>query len=81
MVLLENGAKKFYEVKTTTGHEAVVFTVSRKQWMFIREKESNYSILRVIHAGTEKSRVLEINNPYRLWKEGKLNAYPINIEL
>jgi len=68
-------------VKTTRGNESIFFEVSAQQWRFIREKGTNYSIMRVINAGTKDIRLIEINNPFQLWKDGKLKAYPVKIEL
>lgn len=81
LILRERGLSKFYEVKTTRGPENVVFTLSPQQWNFIKSKENKYSIMRVINAGTVNIRIIEINNPYRLWREGKLKASPVSIEL
>ena len=81
LILIENNIKKFYEVKTTRGNESIVFSVSPQQWNFIKLKEGNYSIIRVINAGTANIRLIEINNPHQLWIDGKLKVYPINIEL
>jgi len=81
LVLTENGICKYFEVKTTRGPESIVFNVSPQQWNFIKGKEDNYSIIRVLNAGHKNIRLIEINNPYRLWREGKLKAMPVSIEL
>ena len=81
LTLLEGEIKKYYEVKTTTGNTSTLFRITSQQWNFIKAKGANYSIVRVINAGNENVGLIEINNPYQMWKDEKLKAYPINIEL
>jgi len=81
ITLTEIGIRRYYEVKATTGNETIDFQVSKPQWRFVKDKGENYSIMRVVDAGNKNIKIYEINNPYKLWKEGKLKAFPVNIEL
>lgn len=81
IIVTENEKVKYYEVKTTRGDETVRFNVSPQQWNFIASKKEAYSIVRVSNAGKSNIKITEINNPYKLWRDGKLNACPVSIEL
>ncbi len=81
IIVVENGKTSFYEVKTTIGEESYSFNISQQQWMFLKAKGDDYSIVRVLNAGSTKPRILEIKNPFELWQEGRLKAFPICIEL
>lgn len=84
LVLKENGINKYFEVKTTRGDDSIVFTVSPQQWKFMKQEKGAFSIMRVINASaTDRNdiRIIEINNPFQLWIEGKLKASPVSIEL
>lgn len=47
----------------------------------MKEKGEKFYIYRVYGAGTDKAKVEIIRNPAKLWKEGKIEADPIRIEL
>lgn len=86
-VIRENGKEiAYYEVKCKTDNDPQLFLISGKQWQWAqRLHDTNngdmYKILLVSNAGKKNTTVKEIPNPVELWKEGKLFANPVNIEL
>ncbi|MHA1381329.1 MAG: DUF3883 domain-containing protein, partial [Candidatus Helarchaeota archaeon] len=79
--IYENNNTYFIEVKTTKEYNKTWFPVSKDQWRMMNEKGENFYIYRVYGAGTDKPRLEKISNPAKLWLDGKINAYPIRIEL
>ena len=47
----------------------------------MKEKGNKFYIYRVYGAGTERVKLEKIPSPVKLWKEGKIEAYPIWIVL
>ena len=45
------------------------------------KKGNAYTIVRVLNAGEKQPQMIEINDPYGLWKEERLIDYPVNIHL
>lgn len=79
--VVENGISTYYEVKSTIMEVKEWFDVSRKQWEFAQEQGEQFFILRVYNVGAENVRVEKICNPYKLWQEGSLTAYPVRIQI
>ena len=79
--ITENGGKIFIEVKSTKECGKDWFQVSKDQWRLMKEKEDKFYIYRVYGAGTKNAEIKKIPDPAKLWKEGYIDAYPINIEL
>ena len=81
MIIIKNGETFYYEIKTTVRNDNPLFRISEEQWRFIKMKGNAYSVIRVLNAGEQQPNLIEINDPYRLWKEEKLIGYPVNIQL
>jgi len=78
----EVGSEQYIEVKSTITDAKEWFTVSKEQWKFIREEGDKFHIYRICNAGTEKqAKLVDIPNPSKLWQEGSLVAYPIQIQI
>jgi hypothetical protein len=76
---------EYIEVKSKTGDNPELITISGAQWEFSRklfdtDKGDFYSIYVVQGVGTEAASIKIFKNPIRLWKEGKLYAHPINFK-
>ncbi len=78
---------QYIEVKTKTHENDELIEVTGTQWEFARSlydknEGDKYFFFVVINAGTkEKAWVRKIQNPIKLWKEGKLYAHPVNFKL
>lgn len=82
IVVIRKRAEIFYEVKSTKTASKEWFDVSTREWDLAQEIGENFCILCVHNAGNrEYATITEICNPYKLWKEGKLAAKPVRIEL
>jgi len=80
--LIENEKEIFIEVKSTKSDSKEWFDISRKQWEFAQEKGDKFHIYRVYNAGSRKNaRLIDIQDLSKQWKEGRLNAYPIRIQI
>jgi len=79
--ITENGKEIFIEVKSTKEYGKTQFEVSREQWKFLKENGDKYYIYRVYGARTKNAKLEKIHNPAKLWKEEKIEAYPICIIL
>lgn len=80
--IIEYNKEIFIEVKSTITDAKEWFDISRKQWEFAQEKGDNFHIYHVYNAGSMKNaKFVDIQNPVRLWQEGKLSAYPIRIQI
>jgi hypothetical protein len=77
----EKGVLYYIEVKSTKTSRKDWFDVSKDQWEFMQEMEDRFFIYRVYGAGTKSPRLLKIRNPAKLWREGKINAFPTRIQL
>ncbi|RKX92374.1 MAG: hypothetical protein DRP84_10145 [Spirochaetes bacterium] len=81
IIIIENGKEYFIEVKSTKDDKKSFFEVSREQWKRMKEKGNNFYIYRVYSIGAEKPKIEEIPDPVKLWKEDKIEAYPIRIKI
>ena len=84
IVKKENIYHKYIEVKSTTLDIGHPLSVSKAQWSISRKFYKNnegdtYYIYCVFNAGTKNARIIKICNPYKLWLDGKLDAYPVEI--
>jgi len=82
----EDNEIAYYEVKTKLDENPALFEISGTQWEWARKLYENsagnkYIILLVSNAGTDTAIIKEYKNPLTLWKEGKIYAHPVNIEL
>ena len=76
----------YYEVKTKLDEKPALFEMTGTQWKWARKlyekgEGNKYIILLVSSAGTDTAKIKEYKNPLTLWKEGKIYAHPVNIEL
>jgi hypothetical protein len=86
-IIKVNGVNDTYiEVKSTISDDNELFNISGRQWEFARDlfengKGDKYWIYCVYNAGKKNARYKPIQNPIKLWKEGKLYAHPINFKI
>lgn len=71
---------RYIEVKSTTETTPCkhLFETSGKQWEVARKHQDKYWLYCVFGVGTDQVTVLRIQNPNKMWKEGKLEAHPVN---
>ena len=87
IVKKENGTEvEYIEVKTKTGSHEELIEITGKQWesartLYNRGEGNKYFIYVVSNAGQSSARISKLNDPIRLWKEGKLYAHPVNFRL
>jgi hypothetical protein len=79
--VIDNGIEEWVEVKSTKTEAKDLFPVTRKQWEKAQELGSRFHIYRIFNVGTDNVRYKDISDPYNLWIEGKLVAYPVSIRL
>ena len=80
--LFENDIRQYIEVKSTITEEVHTFNLSKAQWDMMQKEGDNFWIYRVYNTGCEKRvKCKPIRNPAKLMKEGKIAAYPIQIEI
>lgn len=83
----ENGTEvEYIEVKTKLGSHEELIEITGKQWesartLYNRGEGNKYSIYVVSNAGQSNAKIMKLNNPIALWKEGKLYAHPVNFRL
>lgn len=83
---VEDNEIAYYEVKTKQDDNPTLFQVTGTQWEWAKKLHKDgrgnmYIILLVSSAGTDDVKAKEYPNPVTLWKEGKIYAHPVNIEL
>lgn len=76
----------YYEVKSKTDEAPELIEVTGTQWEWARklyneEKGDKYIILVVLNTGTDRPKIKLYPNPIGLWKEGKIKAHPVNLEI
>lgn len=86
IIKVDGVESSYIEVKSTSQNEHQLFPITGTQWEFARKLFNNgqgekYWIYRVFNAGKKDCRIETIQNPIEMWKEGKLFAHPINLEL
>lgn len=77
---------EYIEVKSKTSKSLEIVEMTSAQWALAKElfyegfgeKYSIY-IVKILEAG--KREIKKLNNPFKLWKEGKIEAHPINLIL
>ena len=77
---------EYIEVKGKTGENPEWVDVSRTQWEFARNlldrgEGEKYFFYVVSNVGTQRSKIDKIRNPIKLWKEGKLRAHPVRLQI
>lgn len=82
----EGNVTAYYEVKTKLDENPALFGITGAQWGWAKKlhkdgKGNMYIILLVSNADTVDVKVKEYPDPVTLWKEGKIYANPVNIEL
>lgn len=82
IIVMRERIKIFYEVKSTKTVSKEWFDISAGEWDLAQEAGEKFCILCVHNAGSKgHATITEICNPYKLWKEGRLAAKPVRIEL
>lgn len=86
IVKKNNIETEYIEVKTRQQDKEELIEITGTQWEFARvlfnQGEGNkYFIYVVLNAGTSGTKIKIINNPIKLWKEGKLYAHPVKFKL
>lgn len=82
-----NGTEvEYIEVKTKLGSHEELIEITGKQWesartLYNRGEGNKYSVYVVSNAGQSNAKIMKLNNPTGLWKEGKLYAHPVNFKL
>lgn len=79
--VIDNNVEEYIEVKSTKTDTKDWFEVSGKQWKLMERIKDKFHIYRVYNAGTKEAKLIDIPNPYKMWQEGGLTAYPIRIQI
>lgn len=79
--LIENDTTHYIEVKSTKTEKMDWFDVSKGQWELMQEKGDKFWIYRVSSTGTKKVKLVKIENPAKLWRDGGIVAHPIRIQI
>lgn len=85
-VIKKNGKDiEYIEVKTKSEENVELIEVTGTQWgvarsLFDQNEGEKYSIYVVLNPGTENAGIRKFRNPVRLWREGKLEAHPVNLK-
>lgn len=86
-VIKMNGKEiEYIEVKTKTKEAEELIEITGTQWEFARKlfegnEGDKYSLYIVSNAGKSNAHIRILNDPIKLWKEGKLYAHPVNFKL
>jgi hypothetical protein len=77
---------EYIEVKSTKEKGKDLYPVNGFQWssaykLYKEGRGNTFYFYIVRNALTEKPTVTVIRNPIKLWKDGKLHAHPVNLEL
>ena len=77
---------KYIEVKGKTRENPEWVDVSRNQWelarnLFDRGEGEKYFFYVVSNVGKSGSKIRKIRNPIKLWKEGRLPAHPVRLQI
>ncbi len=78
---------EYIEVKTTTEGKEAFIEITGTQWEFARKlfnkgEGDKYIIYRVFNAGQKSNtQIKRLENPIKLWNEGRLYAHPIHLKL
>ncbi|MFQ5443648.1 MAG: protein NO VEIN domain-containing protein, partial [Nitrospinales bacterium] len=85
-VLKDNVETEYIEVKTKLGAEKELINITGTQWEFARKlfdqnQGEKYWIYSVVNAGQSNAKIFKIQNPIKLWKDGRLYAHPIQFKL
>lgn len=77
----ENGETFYIEVKATTSQTKNWFDITSHEWFYFTQKKDHYHLYRVYNAGKTTAKYLHIRNPYKMWKEDKIDVVPYQIHL
>jgi hypothetical protein len=81
IVKVDDKDMRYIEVKTKQSEDPDLVAMSGTQWECAREFGDLYWLYVVSNAGNDESKITPIQNPHKLWGEGKLYAHPVNIKL
>ncbi|WP_337863406.1 DUF3883 domain-containing protein [Nitrososphaera sp.] len=86
-VILQDGCEvEYVEVKTKTDEKPEFIEITGAQWEFARKlfeqnEGEKYYVYVVLNAGENNPRIERLQNPTKLWREGKLVAHPVKFKL
>jgi len=85
--IIQNGEEKEYiEVKSKIDEEMQYIQITGTQWefarkLFLAEEGEKYKLYIVNKSGTTDAKIKVLANPFKLWREGKIKAHPVNLQL
>ncbi len=79
--VVREGKEKYIEVKSTAKDSKDFFEISLNQWKFAASHGSKYYIYRVYNVGTKEPKVVILENPHELWKQGILKIRANSIQI
>jgi len=77
---------EYIEVKSKTTESPEFIDITKTQWewatkLYEKGEGDKYFIYVVSNAGLHNAKIRPLKNPIKLWKQGKLKAHPVRIEL
>jgi hypothetical protein len=81
ILVKENGEETFIEVKATIDKSQCSFNISGNQWREMKEKSERYWIYRVYGVESAEPHIEKIQDPYRRWLDGEIQAEVIRLRL
>jgi len=77
---------EYIEVKTKLVENPRLIKITGPQWEFARklynhDEGEKYKLYIVKNAGSNSAGIRILENPVKLWKEGKIYAHPVNLKL
>ena len=85
VIKTNNEENEYIEVKSKLDENPELVEITGTQFEFARKlndegRGEKYSIYVVVNAG-KKAKIKRLNNPVKLWKDGKLRAHPVHFWL
>lgn len=81
IVQIHGQNSQYIEVKTKKSDQPEFILITGTQWECARIKTEAYWIYVVSNAGRADSKITKIQDPLKLWYEGRIFAHPVNIKL
>ncbi len=86
VIIKDEAEIEYIEVKSKTSEQPELIEITGTQWEWARKlfEQGNgdkYQIYIVSNAGTYYAKIHALKNPIKLWKEGKLKAHMVNLEI
>ena len=78
-ILRDGEIIQYIEIKSTIDTKGKhLFVTSGKQWESARNNPDKFWYYCIFGVGTSKVKLIRINNPIQMWKNGLLEAHPVN---